>query len=363
MRQSVRWGLGALLLLIPAAPAARAQGPAPPAGQPRAAAAPKAAAPGRNPKLDEVLATVNGEKITRAEVFNFLGSLEIKPGQEAQTYKYVIDTLVNTKLLNQFLARQKVAVDPKLVDAKYADVLKGLKEIHGNNLAAALAQNGVSEAFIRTDLEQGLRWRAYILARGSDAELTRYIERNKDVFARTEVRASHILIEVAPDAPAAEKQKARRKLLDLKKDIDAGKLTFADAANKYSEDEGNKANQNGGDLGFFERRRPMIEAFSAAAFAQKKGVVSDPVETEYGYHLILVTDRKEGTPVNTASLLKTVKENILNQYGFDLQIQIVADARKLAKIDINPEPADILPPATIAPAPAPGGAASPKAAR
>ena len=105
----------------------------------------------------------------------------------------------------------------------------------------------------------------------------------------------------------------------------------------------------------------MIEAFSAAAFAQKKGVVSDPVETEYGYHLILVTDRKEGNPVNPATLLKTVKENILNQYGFDLQSQIVADAKKTAKIDIKPQPADILPPATITPPPAQG--AAPKAAK
>ena len=371
MRQSVRWGLGALLL-ISLEPAARGQAPpapAPaPAGQPRAAgagAAPRAVAPPRrDPRLDEVLATANGDKITRGEVLNYLGHLRIEPGQEKQLYKYAVDALVNTKLLNQFLAAQKITVAPKDVDAQFAEVLKELKEIHGNNLEAALSQNGITEAFIRDDIEQRLRWRNYLLTRATDPELSRFIERNKDVFSRAQVRASHIFLTADADAPAAEKQKVKQKLLDIKKDIDAGKLTFADAANKFSEDEQAKVNQNGGDLGAFERKGILPEPFVAAAFALKPGVVSDPIETDPGYSLILVTERKEGNPVNIASVLKQYKENIISQYGLDLQSQIIADRRKTAKITTKPQPADILPPATIGPAaPAQGGAAAPKAAR
>ena len=133
---------------------------------------------------------------------------------------------------------------------------------------------------------------------------------NKDVFNRTQVQASHIVLRVEPDAPAAEKEKAKQKLLAIKQEIDSGKITFADAANKYSEDDGNKSSPRGGDLGYFVRRGQFNEQFTAAAFALKKGSISDPVETPFGYHLILVTDRKEGTPIDFEQNKLLIRERI-----------------------------------------------------
>src|SRR5262249_52179225 len=150
---------------------------------------------------------------------------------------------------------------------------------------------GLTPEEYRNRIAQRLQWRAFITNKMTDAELKAYVARNPDLFSGTQVRASHILLKVDPKAPTAEKEAVRQKLLAIKQEIESGKISFADAANKYSEDDGNVETKSGGDLGFFARRGQFIEPFTAAAFAlkDKKGAVSDPIETEYGYHLIQVT--------------------------------------------------------------------------
>ena len=361
MRLTVRGGLAALLLLSPTAPCG-AQTPAAPATAKKAAAPAPAPAPARDLRLDQVLATANGDKVTRREVIEFLSPQPIEPGQEKAAYDFALNSLINTRLLNQFLIAKKIVVPPKELDAELDQTLKKVQERQGTDLNTAMAQLGITKAAIRSEIEQALRWKTYLLSRATDAELAKYIEANKDAYSGAEVRASHILIKVDPDAPAADREKARQKLAALKKDIEAGKVTFADAANKSSDDDMVKVNQNGGDLGEFPRKGTYDERFSAAAFSQKTGVISDPVETDYGEHLILVTKRKEGTPVDPAKILQQNKGYIIQQYGNDMQYQIVADQRKTAKLDLKPMPADLFPPAPAATAPAPAAGVAPKAA-
>ncbi len=342
MRLPIRGALTALSLIVPNAAILAQQ---PPATTPKAAT-PKAAtvAPRRDPRLEAPLAIANGEKVTRREVLDFLTTQGVPPGQEAMAYDLALNSLINTRLLNAFLIAQKVPVPPREVDAELDRTLKQLQQQQGTDLESAMNQLGITKAEIRDEIEQTLRWKTYLLGRATDAVLTKYILANKDAYSGAEVTASHILIKVDPDAPTAQKDAARQKLLDLKKDIESGKTTFADAANKISEDDMVKANQNGGDLGTFQRKRPYDERFSAAAFAQKTGVLSDPVETDYGEHLILVTKRKDGKPVDPAKLLQQYKGEIINQYGLDTQTQIVADQRKTAKIEMKPMPKDLFPP-------------------
>ncbi len=66
-----------------------------------------------------------------------------------------------------------------------------------------------------------------------------------------QVKASHIFLGVPPDATSDAKEAAKKKLAAIKAEIDSGKISFADAANKYSEDDANKGSPNGGDLGYF----------------------------------------------------------------------------------------------------------------
>jgi len=111
-----------------------------------------------------------------------------------------------------------------------------------------------------------------------------FMENTNDVFAkgmyensnRIAVRASHILVDTKEEA------------LQLKNDIESGKISFETAAQKYSKC---PSGQRGGDLGAFGRGQ-MVKPFEDAAFSAPVGEVTEPVQTQFGYHLIKVTAAK-----------------------------------------------------------------------
>ena len=100
-----------------------------------------------------------------------------------------------------------------------------------------------------------------------------FLNPNVDV---QQVRASHILV------------KDRKVAVQIKKDIKSGKITFEEAAMKYSLC---PSGQNGGDLGYFERNK-MAQQFADAAFDLKVGEISNPVGTKFGWHIIKTTDKR-----------------------------------------------------------------------
>lgn len=113
--------------------------------------------------------------------------------------------------------------------------------------------------------------------------------RDQGVFPQTEeVHARHLLIKVAKDAPEDQVQAARRKIEDIQKQL-AGGADFAELAKQFSEDTSNKA--QGGDLGWFGHGR-MVAEFDQAAFALKENQISDPVRTQFGFHLIQLVERR-----------------------------------------------------------------------
>ena len=123
-----------------------------------------------------------------------------------------------------------------------------------------------------------------------EADLKTYYEQNANrLGGQEERRASHILISAPKTASAADRQKARARADELL--LAARKMpdSFADIARKNSQDTGSAP--GGGDLDFFARGA-MVKAFEDAAFAMKKGEISEVVESEFGYHIIRLTDIK-----------------------------------------------------------------------
>lgn len=124
----------------------------------------------------------------------------------------------------------------------------------------------------------------------NEQELKTYFEKNAQQLAGNEERrASHILIEAPASAPAAEREKAKEKAQQLLAGVRKAPDSFAEVARKNSQDTGSAA--AGGDLDFFARNA-MVKPFADAAFAMKKGDISDVVETEFGFHIIKLTDIK-----------------------------------------------------------------------
>ena len=124
----------------------------------------------------------------------------------------------------------------------------------------------------------------------NEADLKTYYEQNSArLSGQEERRASHILINAPANAPAADRQKARTKADELLAAVRKAPDSFAELARKNSQDSGSAP--NGGDLDFFARGA-MVKPFEQAAFALKKGDFSDVVESEFGYHIIKLTDIK-----------------------------------------------------------------------
>jgi peptidyl-prolyl cis-trans isomerase C len=314
---------------------------------------------GELPGQNDVLATVvDGnlkETVTKGELIRFLSRYQIPEDEDRQElYSGAMERLINTKLLTMFLARQQIPISPEKIDEQIERLKQELKR-DGQDLGMALVQNNISLENIRREYEDRIRWTEYLGKNGTEAMLRRYASEHRDLFGGTQIRASHILIKVDPGAPAAEKEKAKQTLAQIKKDIQNGTTTFAAAANKFSQDDANDG-KAGGDLDYFTLTTGYVEEFTDVAFKLKKGVISDPVETPFGFHLITVTDRKEGKPVD----FEQNKPYIAQEFGNELQRNVVNAERKRAKIDIMPLPKDLFP--SLAPtAPASGTGTAPAA--
>ena len=141
----------------------------------------------------------------------------------------------------------------------------------------------------------------------SDADIQRYYDQNKTQFtAQEQVRARHILFEVKPGG--STDAEALKKATDLVAKLRAG-ADFAAMAKQYSDDTGSK--QMGGELGPFGRGQ-MVKPFEDAAFSLPVGKISDPIKSEFGYHIIQV---EEKMPAGTRPLevVKSKIADLLNQ--------------------------------------------------
>ncbi|KLR57059.1 SurA N-terminal domain-containing protein [Diaphorobacter sp. J5-51] len=124
----------------------------------------------------------------------------------------------------------------------------------------------------------------------SEDDLRTYYKENLNRLAvKEERRASHILINANKDAPADARTQAKAKAEELLAQVRKAPGSFAEIAKKESQDPGSAP--SGGDLGFFGRGA-MVKPFEDAVFSMKKGEISDVVETDFGFHIILLSDIK-----------------------------------------------------------------------
>ena len=145
----------------------------------------------------------------------------------------------------------------------------------------------------------------------TDADIAAYYEQNKKLYATEEERrASHILITVKKDAAAADKAAAKAKAEALVAQLRKNPSDFAKLAKANSQDPGSA--ENGGDLGYFGRGA-MVKPFEDAAFAQKQGDISNPIASDFGYHIIQVTGVKPAAVKSLDSVKAEISGEIKKQ--------------------------------------------------
>jgi len=301
---------------VPAAGATQAPAPSAPTGQP--GVPPVAGAPGAAPQsqspavkpvpaqLPEVLARVNGEAISRAEFERALKNIEGRAGRQVPSeqrdavYRGVLDQLVTFHVLQQEVKARNIAVSDADLDARLAEVKKQFPS--EDEFKKALGSRGMSLDDLRKETRSELAVSKMVESvvapqiKIEESEVKDFYDKNPDQFQQPEsYRASHILIRVDAGAPDAQKKEARAKAEGLLTQVQAGG-DFAQLAKDNSQD---GSASNGGDLNYF-RKGQMVEPFQKAVEALKVGEVSGVVETQFGYHIIKLTDRKPARTVTLA---------------------------------------------------------------
>ncbi|MCA1021278.1 peptidylprolyl isomerase [Halobacillus litoralis] len=217
----------------------------------------------------ESVASVNGEDIEKEELYD---TLVEQYGQET------LDTPITNKIVELEKEENDITVSQDAVDeelAVYYDQYGGEEAFQ-----STLEASGMTIADVEKDIEDYLAVDQLLAERISvtDEEKETYFEDNKESYDQPEqVSARHILTETEEEA---------EEVLTKLEDGEA----FEDLVTEYSIDDTTVA--SGGDLGAFSEGE-MVEAFEEAAFSMEVGEVSDIVETEYGYHIIEVTDHTE----------------------------------------------------------------------
>ncbi len=122
------------------------------------------------------------------------------------------------------------------------------------------------------------------------------------------INVRHVLIRVP--TVASDEQRTREQAAAIRADIVAGKITFEDAAKKYSNDQ--TTNEKGGDLGWFEATQLQVEAFREAARTLQPGEISEPLKTEFGYHLVRLNEKREARKLSLTEDADRLHEMALN---------------------------------------------------
>jgi peptidyl-prolyl cis-trans isomerase C len=305
-------------------------------------------------ELKDPVATVNGETISKAQLdeafdkavqMTGVNAADLTSEQKLEGYRQILDELITEKLVSK--AAAGVTVPQSEVDAQIAKIKAQFPS--EEDFSKQLAQVGQSPEqlgeMVRKMLQQQQWLESEIASKieVTDEEAKKFYEANKAEFEQPEtVKASHILFRVNKD----DSEEVVNKKLEQAKSAEARAKKgedFATLAKELSEEPG--AKESAGDLGFFPKDR-MVPEFANAAFNKKVGDISDPVRTQFGWHIIKVTDKKaagtlsyEEVKAQLIAYLKAKKQEEAAQ-------ALLKSLRSSAQIESS-----LPPPATPAPSP------------
>jgi len=291
---------------------------------------------------DAKVAVVNGTVINQDDFnkeLNIAQQRLAKMGQslndsQLKTLKTeVLERLIDRELLYQESRKNGINID----EAEINEQLSTLKKSFPNEdeFKKALQKMDFSEPYLKTQIKRDLTIKKFIDKKFfekvvvSEDETKGYYDSHPNAFKQTEqVKASHILIKVDPQADESKKAEAHRKIEEIQKKIQKGE-DFSTLAKEFSQC---PSSAQGGDLGYFERGQ-MVKPFDEAAFALAPGEISGIVETKFGYHIIKTTDKKEEGSIS----YKDVKEKLqqyLKQNKVKEQVNSYIDElKKKAKVE------------------------------
>ena len=313
-------------------------------------------ATGCQQKPEGAIATVGDQVVTEDDLNKYMGELKKYYGEEtfnestqqgknmvAEAKENVTEALINQKVMDKIMADNKITVEDKEVD----ETIKAMKEQIGGEeeFKKVLEAQGATEEQLRAQYLEQLKSNKYnqFVAekfKPSEEDIKKYYNEHKDDYIQ--YNASHILItpdtqmevkegeDPKPADPEAAAKNAEELARKLSQDAKKEGVDFARLAKQHSKDPGSA--QNGGSLGNF-LPFSMVKEFKDALKGMKAGEISDPVKSQYGYHVIKVNAVEEDfdkyeeevkAQVNqdiTTKIVQKKSEDLINQYRRDLGVK------------------------------------------
>ncbi len=291
----------------------------------------------------DVVAVVEGSEIKASELQEEVGKMLARQGakpddvpedQRGKIFHMILDQMIMSKIV------EKRSADLKVPEAEVTSEIDKIKAQIGSEeeFNKQLAASGQTLDAVKENIRTHLREQHWVESqvkddkKVTDADAEEYYKKNPDDFKQPEeVRASHILIAVPQDAKpevVVEKEKVAKAAAARVK----GGEDFAKVAKELSEDPGSK--ETGGDLNFFSKDK-MVPEFANAAFALKKDAISDPVRSEFGYHIIKVTDRKDAEAMSLESVKSKLIAYLQAQEQKKATAKMLQDLRAGADVKVS----------------------------
>lgn len=305
-------------------------------------AANPAATPMAAEKMPDIVAKVNGQAIKKDDLLKGAQVVQMQLAQRGQpialtpdVYRRVLDELVGITLLQQEARAQHIAPTEQELDQQVAARKKQFpsEEVYQK----ALKQTGLTEALLRQQTRDQLAVQKYVesqvisKAAVSDQATKDFYEKNKEqIRSPDRMHLRHIVIAVKTTASPADKEKARAKAEDLRKQI-VGGADFAKLAAANSDDPNSKA--RGGDLGWVASGQ-VPAAFEKAAMALKPNETSPVVESAFGYHVIQLLERQAAAQVPYEQVKDRLAFMIKQKQAQESVQAKIKELRAKAKVDV-----------------------------
>ncbi|MEZ6064677.1 MAG: peptidylprolyl isomerase [Planctomycetaceae bacterium] len=234
-----------------------------------------------------VLIEVNGRPITQQDLESLYFINRVAAEDRDAARDRFVEELIDRRLITDFLASRDIVPAQGAVDGRLK-TLKQLIERGGHDYAATLAKVGVTEAMLRDSLALPLAWQRYVASVTTQQQLQEYWENHRRRLDGTKLRVSQIVRTARLDA---ERKAARELLATTAQRIAAGEQDFAAAARELSQ---SPSRELGGDVGWVSGDRGLHPDLLAAAYRLAVGMVSEPIDSPLGVHLLLVTEEQPG---------------------------------------------------------------------
>ncbi|MGD1076304.1 MAG: peptidylprolyl isomerase [Thermodesulfovibrionales bacterium] len=289
------------------------------------------------PQSADKVAIVNGAQIDRGEFDGEVLRIQRallgfgKPltcSQLASVQSEVLESMIRREILYQDSRKAGIKPDEDAVDKE----IKTLRQQFSNETEYKneLKKRNISEEILRSRMEKNSAIQQYVdrqfaaKVTVTDSDAVAYYEGHTDLFKQPlQIRVSHILVQTDPKWDEARKQEARRKIEQILKNLKKGQ-DFAALAREQSD---GPTRANGGDLGYIKAGQ-LDKQFESTVFALKTGETTDIIETDYGFHLLRVTDRKPETVLAYESVKEKIRQFLRDEKAkqeADLQAKTLRD--------------------------------------